>query len=94
MTRLNKYMVFNPKEDKPKKFFSDRKKALKVARYMRNKYKTDFLVLKVDYIAQYEPTAEEKLEEIKERIKETCLGCNEICHVCHCTKIYQILEGK
>lgn len=76
MTRLNKYMVFNPKEDKPKKFFSYREKALKVARYMRNKYKTDFLVLKVDYIAQYPKTFEEKFEEVKVLAKKMCEHCS------------------
>ena len=51
-TRLKKYLVYNPKKDKPEKYFASFEKAYEIAKLIRDKEKEDVLVLKVVGIAE------------------------------------------
>lgn len=47
MTRVNKYMVYNPKKDKPVKYYVSVENAIKDAIILNNQEDTDILVLQV-----------------------------------------------
>lgn len=47
MTRVGKYMVYNPRKDKPVKYYDNVEKAFFDAGLINTKEKTDILVLKV-----------------------------------------------
>ena len=71
MTKLGKYMVYNPLKDKPVKYYSDREKALQDATAIKDIEKTDVLVLQVVNIARYLPlSAEEKIKKIESEIND------------------------
>lgn len=47
MTRVNKYMVYNPKKDKPVKYYTHVEEAISDAIRLNNQENTDILVLQV-----------------------------------------------
>lgn len=47
MTRVNKYMVYNPKKDKPVKYYTHVENAISDATKLNNQENTDILVLQV-----------------------------------------------
>lgn len=51
MTRLNKFMVYNPKKDKPVKYYKTFTSALEDAIILREKERQDILVMEVVAIA-------------------------------------------
>ncbi len=53
MGRLGKYMVFNPLQDKPKKYYSNLTQAVSACHEVCKRENQDCLVLQV--VAKYEP---------------------------------------
>ena len=67
MSRLNKYMVYNPKADKPKVYYSDYNEALKDAEAVSSKEHQDVLVLKV--VAKVETKTTQTISEVIKELR-------------------------
>lgn len=65
MSRLKKYMVYNPNKDKPKVFYTSFLKALKAAKMVHEKEQEDVLVVQV--VAKLEKGKADKIYKPESR---------------------------
>lgn len=65
MSRLKKYMVYNPNKDKPKVFYTSFLKALKAAKLVHEKEQEDVLVVQV--VAKLEKGKADKIYKPESR---------------------------
>lgn len=67
MSRMLKYMVYNPKKDKPKVYYSDYNSALEAAKQVSSISGDDVLVMKI--IAKVETQITQDIQEVIKELR-------------------------